>query len=143
MTTVNVTLALLEVPSSEDWAVTVIVLTMPTVVVEGTEKVPVMVSELSWTRSTVLGLKSTRKPLSSKTFMTTSVGSPKSVTRKSAEDVFPGLASRSAEVAVTSTWVETGVIGGSKNTNFQNSMGALSNPISFSIRISKQILFSF
>ena len=46
MTTVNVTLALLEVPSSEDWVVTVIVLTMPTVVVGGTEKVVVMVSEL-------------------------------------------------------------------------------------------------
>ena len=30
-------------------------------------------------------------------------------------------------------------IGGSKNTNFQNSMGALSNPISFALRISKQI----
>ena len=34
-------------------------------------------------------------------------------------------------------------LGGSKNTNFQNSMGALSNPISFAIRISKQFLFSF
>ena len=33
--------------------------------------------------------------------------------------------------------------GGTKNTNFQNSMGALSNPISFAIRISKQFLFSF
>ena len=32
---------------------------------------------------------------------------------------------------------------GVKNTNFQNSMGALSNPISFAIRISKQFLFSF
>ena len=27
-----------------------------------------------------------------------------------------------------------------KNTNFRNSMGALSNPISFAIRISKQFL---
>ena len=34
-------------------------------------------------------------------------------------------------------------LGGTKNTNFQNSMGALSNPISFAIRISKQFLFSF
>ena len=34
-------------------------------------------------------------------------------------------------------------IGGSKNTNFQNSMGALSNPISFALRISKQFLFLF
>ena len=31
-------------------------------------------------------------------------------------------------------------LGGTKNTNFQNSMGALSNPISFAIRISKQFL---
>ena len=36
-----------------------------------------------------------------------------------------------------------GVLGGSKNTNFQNSMGALSNPIFFAIRISKHFLFSF
>ena len=35
------------------------------------------------------------------------------------------------------------ILGGTKNTNFQNSMGALSNPISFAIRISKQFLFSF
>ena len=34
-------------------------------------------------------------------------------------------------------------LGGTKNTNFRNSMGALSNPISFAIRISKQFLFSF
>ena len=32
-------------------------------------------------------------------------------------------------------------LGGSKNTNFQNSMGALSNHISFAIRISKQFCF--
>ena len=32
-------------------------------------------------------------------------------------------------------------LGGTKNTNFQNSMGALSYPISFAIRISKQFLF--
>ena len=37
----------------------------------------------------------------------------------------------------------TGALGGSKNTNFQNSMGALSNPISFALRISKQFLFLF
>ena len=36
-----------------------------------------------------------------------------------------------------------GRLGGTKNTNFQNSIGALSNPISFAIRISKQFLFSF
>ena len=35
------------------------------------------------------------------------------------------------------------ITGGSKNTNFQNSMGALSNPISFALRISKQFLFLF
>ena len=34
-------------------------------------------------------------------------------------------------------------LGGSKNTNFQNSIGALSNPISFALRISKQFLFLF
>ena len=34
-------------------------------------------------------------------------------------------------------------VGGTKNTNFQNSMGALSNPISFAIRISKQFLCLF
>ena len=34
-------------------------------------------------------------------------------------------------------------LGGSKNTNFQNSMGALSSPISFALRISKQFLFLF
>ena len=34
-------------------------------------------------------------------------------------------------------------LGGVKNTNFKNSMGVLSNPISFAIRISKQILFLF
>ena len=34
-------------------------------------------------------------------------------------------------------------LGGTKNTNFHNSMGALSNPISFAIRISKQFFFSF
>ena len=33
------------------------------------------------------------------------------------------------------------VLGGTKNTNFQNSMGALSNPISFAIRISKHFVF--
>ena len=32
-------------------------------------------------------------------------------------------------------------LGGVKNTTIQNSMGALSNPISFALRISKQFLF--
>ena len=35
------------------------------------------------------------------------------------------------------------IVGGTKNTNFQNSMGALSNPISFALRISKQFSFLF
>ena len=34
-------------------------------------------------------------------------------------------------------------LGGTKNTKFQNSVGALFNPISPAIRISKQFLFSF
>ena len=34
-------------------------------------------------------------------------------------------------------------LGGTKNTNFQNSMGALSNPISFAPRISELFLFLF
>ena len=39
--------------------------------------------------------------------------------------------------------LEAAGLGGTKNTNFRNSMGALSNPISFAIRISKQFLFLF
>ena len=39
--------------------------------------------------------------------------------------------------------VKVWVVGGVKNTNIQNSMDALSNPISFALRISKQFLFLF
>ena len=48
------------------------------------------------------------------------------------------------KVSLFLTWSHlTWSLGGTKNTNFQNSMGALSNPISFATRISKQFLFSF
>ena len=46
-------------------------------------------------------------------------------------------------IQVSGARVDDPLVGGTKNTNFQNSIGALSNPISFDIRISKQFLFSF
>ena len=54
-----------------------------------------------------------------------------------------GLRAESARAFTGRRNSHSGRGGGTKNTNFQNSMGALSNPISFAPRISELFLFLF